>query len=223
LSDFVHSQRVFAAGTDMGLLCCTWPNGGRPAEPILYCDEVWTGIEYQVASHMIYEGMVKEGWQLVKAARNRYDGVARPPFKRNPWNEIECGEHYARPMSSWALLLAMQGYWYDGPQGIIAFDPRWQPDDFRSFFTTAEGWGTFEQKRAARSQTDTLELKYGTATLREIRLGLPKAAARAQVKVVLDGAACAAALRLNGGAAAVRLAQPTLLKAGDRLTVRASW
>jgi len=222
-SEFVHSQRVFASGTDMGLLCCTWPRGGRPAEPILYRDEVWTGIEYQVASHLIYEGMVKEAWQVVKAARNRYDGVARPPFKRNPWNEIECGEHYARPMSSWALLLAAQGYYYDGPQGVIGFDPRWRPQDFRSFFSAARGWGTFEQKRAARSQTDTLKLRYGQASLREIHLRLPRSVSRARVEVKLGHAALAANAHIAGSDAVVRLMKPAAMKAGDTLTVRLAW
>ncbi|UCH35024.1 MAG: hypothetical protein JSV65_01340 [Armatimonadota bacterium] len=220
---FPYTQRVFAWGTDMGLLCCAWPRGGRPADPILYRDEVWTGIEYQVASHMIYEGMVEEAWQIVKAARNRYDGVARPPFKRNPWNEIECGEHYARAMSSWALLLAVQGYYYDGPQGVIAFDPRWRPNDFRSFFSTAEGWGRFEQKRARKSQTDTLELKYGTAVLREIRLRLPASAQQATAEVTLGGNKRRATARVEDGTAVVRLSRPATLRAGDKLTVRLTW
>jgi len=218
--DFAYTQRVFAYGADMGLLCCTWPNGGRPAEPILYRDEVWTGIEYQVASHLIYEGMVNEAWQIVKAARNRYDGVARPPFKRNPWNEIECGEHYARAMSSWSLLLAVQGYYYDGPKGVIGFDPRWKPDSFRSFFTTADGWGILDQTRRKTSQIDTLELKYGTATLREIRLRMKRAVSGLRVEVRLGQAPVAAATEVSGDMVAVRFAQPVALQAGNTLTVR---
>ncbi|MEM2885694.1 MAG: GH116 family glycosyl hydrolase, partial [Thermoproteota archaeon] len=100
LLDHVNCQRVYAINEEAGLLVCTWPKGGRPKSPLVYADEVWTGIEYQVASHMIYEGMVEEALTMVKAARDRYDGE-----KRNPWNEVECGDHYARAMSSWALLL----------------------------------------------------------------------------------------------------------------------
>ena len=76
--------------TKAGLLLCTWPEGGRPALPFPYADEVWTGIEYQVAAHLIYEGWVDEGLQIVEAVRARHDGV-----RRNPWNEVECGNHYA--------------------------------------------------------------------------------------------------------------------------------
>jgi uncharacterized protein (DUF608 family) len=219
-SDFAYTQRVFAYGADMGLLCCTWPKGGRPADPILYRDEVWTGVEYQVASHLIYQGMVNDAWQIVKAARNRYDGVARPPFKRNPWNEIECGEHYARALSSWALLLAAQGYFYDGPRGVIGFDPRWRADGFRSFFTTAQGWGVFDQTRRTTAQTAALELKYGAATLREIRLRTKRAFKRVQARVTLGRAAIAATPQVNGDRVALRFAQPVVLKAGGTLAVR---
>ena len=101
---------------------------GRPAGHVmLYSDEVWTGIEYQVAAHMIYEGMIEEGFAIVKGARDRYDGVSRPPIPRNPWNEIECGGHYARAMSSWSILLALSGYEYDGPPGASASLPGSRP------------------------------------------------------------------------------------------------
>jgi len=172
-SRFSHNQRVFASGTDMGLLQCTWPRGGRPEEPMYYCDECWTGTEYQVAGHLLYLGMAREAAQIVRAARNRYDGVPRPPFRRNPWNEIECGEHYARAMSSWSLLLAAQGYTYDGPAGRLGFAPRLRPENHRSFFSSAQGWGTFAQRRGQSWQTDTITLKYGTLTLRTLALEIP--------------------------------------------------
>ena len=95
-ADFANAQRIYALNDEKGLLLCSWPKGKRPALPFVYSDEVWTGIEYQVAAHLIYEGMVKEGLAIVEAARARYDGT-----RRNPWNEIECGHHYARAMSSW--------------------------------------------------------------------------------------------------------------------------
>src|SRR6185312_893520 len=94
--DFHHNcQRIYALNDEAGVLLCSWPNGGRPSYPFPYADEVWTGIEYQVAAHMIYEGLVSEGLEIVKAVRDRYDGE-----KRNPWDEVECGHHYARAMSS---------------------------------------------------------------------------------------------------------------------------
>ncbi|MDI6784603.1 MAG: GH116 family glycosyl hydrolase, partial [bacterium] len=170
-TEFQHNQRVFAEGTEAGLLCCTWPKGGRPQEPILYCDEVWTGVEYQVAAHLIYEGMLEQGLQLVKGARERYTGI-----KRNPWNEIECGDHYARAMSSWSLLLALSGFIHNGPEGIIGFNPRLNPENFKSFFATATAWGSFYQKRSSKIQLNKIAVVGGTLLLRELRLGIPNSA-----------------------------------------------
>jgi uncharacterized protein (DUF608 family) len=102
--DFSNCQRTYALGDEKGLLLCSWPKGGRPPLPFVYSDEVWTGIEYQVASHLIYEGLLEEGLSIVKAVRDRYDGL-----RRNPWDEVECGHHYARAMSSWGVLLALSG------------------------------------------------------------------------------------------------------------------
>lgn len=62
-------QRTYALGDEAGLLLCTWPHGGRPEFPFVYSDEVWTGIEYQVASHLIFEGFVKEGLDIVRTVR----------------------------------------------------------------------------------------------------------------------------------------------------------
>jgi uncharacterized protein (DUF608 family) len=107
LSDHANPQRIYAVNAEAGLLLATWPHGGRPALPFVYSDEVWCGIEYQVASHLIYEGWVEEGLAVVKGVRDRHTGV-----RRNPWNEFECGNHYSRSMASYALLLAL-GSWDD--------------------------------------------------------------------------------------------------------------
>ena len=141
LTGWKFMPRAFAGAHDKGLIICTWPRGGRPAKVMLYSDEVWTGIEYQVAAHMIYEGFLEEGFSVAKGARDRYDGVPRGPIPRNPWCEIECGGHYARAMSSWSLLLALSGWKYDGPRGELHFVPCYRPENFKSFFTGPEGSG----------------------------------------------------------------------------------
>ena len=145
LTGFRHDPCAFAGDGDKGLLVVTWPKGGRPTPVLLYSDEVWTGIEYHVAAHLIYEGMIEEGLSVVRGARDRYDGVPRKPIERNPWNEIECGGHYARAMSSWSLLTALSGYRYDGPVQTLWFQPHMTPDNFQSFFVAAEGWGSLRQ------------------------------------------------------------------------------
>ena len=178
LTGWPHAPRAFAGAKDKGLIICTWPKGGRPGHVMLYSDEVWTGIEYQVAAHMIYEGLVEEGFAIVKAARDRYDGIPRPPIQRNPWNEIECGGHYARAMSSWSLLLALSGWEYDGPRQSLRFAPCHTPENFKGFFAGPEGWGTLRQAREGQTQRNELRVQEGRLGIAEITLGT-KCGARA--------------------------------------------
>ncbi|MGI5238349.1 GH116 family glycosyl-hydrolase [Dactylosporangium sp. CA-139066] len=135
-----HSvQRTYALGDEAGLVLCSWPRGGRPRIPFVYCDEVWTGIEYQVATHLIYEGLVEEGLRIVRAVRDRHDGR-----RRSPWNEAECGNHYARSLASWGPLLALSGVDYDAPAATLTIRPRLDAPVVRSVFTTGGGWGEAE-------------------------------------------------------------------------------
>lgn len=171
-TNFHHNWRKFAGGNDKGLLICTWPKGRRPANTIPYVDEVWTGVEYQVAAHMLYEGFMEEGLSIVKGARDRYNGEPREPMPRNPWNEIECGGHYARAMSSWSLLTALSGFRYDGPRGILHFSPRHSADNHKSLFTGPEAWGSLKQVRTGKTQRAEIAVVEGALRVKELRLGL---------------------------------------------------
>lgn len=136
LSEHANPQRPgYAMGDDGGLLLCTWPKGGMPSLPFVYSNEVWTGIEYQVASHLILRGMVGKGLEIVRVARDRYDGRSR-----NPFNEYECGHWYARAMSSYALLGTYSGARYDAVEKILYLKPSIK-GDFRAFISTATGYG----------------------------------------------------------------------------------
>jgi non-lysosomal glucosylceramidase len=138
--DLVHGYRVFADGDDSGLLICTWPKGGRPAVPMRYCDEVWTGVEYQVGAHCFMENLFEEGISIVRAVRRRYDGT-----RRNPYNEVECGDHYARAMSGWSLLEAVSGVRWDGARRRVTIGDRVG----RFPFVAGHGWGVIEITRDA--------------------------------------------------------------------------
>jgi hypothetical protein len=118
-----------------GLLLCSWPKGGELSLPFVYSNEVWTGIEYQVASHLILMGCVNEGLDIVRACRDRYDGRIR-----NPFSEIECGHFYARAMASYGLLQALSGARYDAVEKVVYLDPRVR-GDFQAFLSTATGFG----------------------------------------------------------------------------------
>jgi uncharacterized protein (DUF608 family) len=157
-------ERVYADPGEAGLLVCTWPKSRHPGEEgVRYRDEVWTGIEYQVATNMIYEGMTEEALSIIKGVHDRYS-----PEKHNPWNEIECGDHYARAMASWGVLLALEGFDYDGPAKSLGFAPKIQQDHFSGFFTGAEGWGTLEQERTGSRQTNSIHLRMGKLSLQKL-------------------------------------------------------
>ncbi len=140
----VNVQRTYVLNDEAGLVLCTWPHGGRPRFPFVYSDEVWTGIEYQVAAHLVYEGHLEEGLDIIRAVQVRHDGV-----RRNPWNEVECGDHYARSMSSWAVLLALSGMHADLGRGELTFDPVVEASTDPSVFTTVwsagRAWGIYTQ------------------------------------------------------------------------------
>jgi uncharacterized protein (DUF608 family) len=158
----------YAIGDEPGLLLCTWPRGSKPTLPFVYSDEVWTGIEYQVASHLISEGMVDEGLTIVEAVRSRYDGRTR-----NPWNEYECGSYYARAMSSFTLLIALSGFRYAAPTRTLILAPHLETEPFTCFFSTASGWGTLTlcadklEVRLVEGELtmDTLQVTRGSRTI----------------------------------------------------------
>jgi non-lysosomal glucosylceramidase len=211
-------QRWFARPGDAGLFTCTWPKGGRMAEPVLYRDEVWTGTEYQVASALLHEGMIREGLSIVGGIDDRYDGR-----RHNPWNEVECGDHYARAMASWGCLIALSGFVYDGPAGRLGFAPRWQADDFKAFFTAAEGWGTLRQTRQHESQTNSIDVKHGTVRLRELVFELPTGAKQSVARLETNGHTPPHRSVQTGHRVQINLDEPLSVEAGQTLTVHHTW
>ncbi len=155
-TDFHHDYRVFADRDDAGLLICTWPHGGRPEVPVRYCDEVWTGIEYQVAAHCIMEGMVDDGMRLLTALRGRYTGE-----RRNPYNEIECGDHYSRAMAGWSVLDAISGMRYDATNHQFTFMSATGRSGSHLPLMAATGWGSITQEDNADAFRIEMTADYG--------------------------------------------------------------
>jgi hypothetical protein len=153
LSDHVNPQRPgFGSGKDGGLLLCTWPKGDQPSLPFVYSNEVWTGIEYQVASHLMMQGEVEKGLEIVREVRRRYDGTVR-----NPFNEYECGHWYARALSSYALMQGLTGLFYDALDKTLYIHSR-IGDNFQCFLSTETGYGL----AGLRDGEPYLEVVYGT-------------------------------------------------------------
>lgn len=213
LSEHANPQRIYALNDEAGLLLCSWPRGGRPDYPFPYSDEVWCGIEYQVAAHLMYEGFLAEGLSIVKGLRNRHDGE-----RRNPWNEFECGNYYSRSMSSYSTILALSGFHYSAPKKYISFSPLIYKNNFACFFSVDSGWGMYRQMS---DKMATIEIKMGKLSLKQVHL--PFCAEKVEVylagrkiSATIDncpkGDKCDSCLTLT-------FSEPVDIKAGETLNV----
>ena len=167
----VHKpERWFARPGEPGLFTCTWPKSAYITEGVRYRSEVWTGIEYQVASHLMLEGRVREGLEIVRVCRDRYDGRIR-----NPFDEYECGHWYARALSSYGLIQGLTGVRYDAVDKTLYINSR-VGDNFRSFLATATGFGTvglkngkpFVEVKLGRIKIDRVLVSGKEATLAKL-------------------------------------------------------
>jgi uncharacterized protein (DUF608 family) len=190
--------RIYGLNDEAGAVICEWPpEKHKPVIPLPYAEECMHGFEYQAAIHMIQEGMEKEGLDIVRGIRDRYDGE-----KRNPWNEMECGSNYARSMASYALLLVYSGFSFDMTKSEMGFAPI---RNGKYFWSLDNAWGLFEQQR----NNYTLQVLYGEQKLRRLRL--PQA--EHLVKAILDGSPVS--FSIDGSYAVFE--EPVLIRAGQEL------
>jgi uncharacterized protein (DUF608 family) len=200
--DFTHPYRVYADEDDAGLLMCTWPKGGRPDIPTRYCDEVWTGIEYQVAAHCLREDLDDEAWLILRALWTRHDGR-----RRNPYNEIECGDHYARAMAGWSVLEALSGFREDAHSGAIEFRYPSAPGQALPFMASS-GWGVL----VAEEDEIRIECTGGRLDVQSLTInGLPWEPPEIS------------AVRIEAGAALVLRRSDIELRESDRRVTGAAW
>ena len=178
--------RPYALAGDAGMIMCTWPLGGKRNDwekhwQFGYFNECMTGFEHQVASHMIWENKLDYGLSIIKAIHERYGAK-----KRNPYNEIECSDHYSRAMASYGAYIAACGFTYNGPKGQIGFAPKLNPKNFKSAFTSSKGWGSLQQIRTETAQTNTLKMEFGELSVQEIMLELPLTKTAKTIDVTLN-------------------------------------
>jgi hypothetical protein len=198
---------VYADEDDAGLLMCTWPNGGRPEIPTRYCDEVWTGIEYQVAAHCLRENLDDEAWLILRAMWARHDGR-----RRNPYNEIECGDHYARAMAGWSVFEALTGFHEDAHSAALGFR---HPASSGSAlpFLTSSGWGLL----VADEDEVRLDCTGGRVVLRSLTM-LDTPWDPGTIEVSASGASAAVA----DGSLLCRFRTAVTIEAGESLSLRLS-
>lgn len=213
-NDLHRPLRWFVNPGEAGLIVCTWPKSAYLNQGVIYKEEVWTGMEYQVASGMIAEGMVEEGLAMCRAVHDRYH-----PIKRNPYNEVECGDHYARAMASWGVFTALQGFEHHGPKGHIGFAPRIAPGHFISAFTAAEGWGIFAQKREGGAQEDRIEVRWGRLRVKTLAFEFVPGTPVTAVNVTLGDVPVESTFAVNGARVTITLVAEAILTQDQVLNV----
>lgn len=162
MSDHFNNMRSYAMGNEKALLMASWPHGGRPEIPFPYWSEVMTGFEYAAAIGMLYEGMEEEGLEVMQNIRDRYNGS-----KRNPFDEAECGHHYARAMASWSAVLALSGFHYSGVDNTIRFTDR--PGNY--FWSNGSAWGICEIQKEGEELMVDFSLLHGEIELSRFTIG----------------------------------------------------
>ncbi|MEI8288190.1 MAG: GH116 family glycosyl-hydrolase [Verrucomicrobiota bacterium] len=215
------SGRWYAMPGEAGLLMCTFPRrdwdflkscgaGNKNPGFAGYFNECMNGFEYQVAGHMIWEGMVMEGLALTRAVHDRYHAS-----RRNPWNEVECGDHYARSMASYGVYLAACGFEYDGPKAHIGFAPKLTPENFKCAFTSAEGWGSYSQKMESGKWKAEIAVRWGKLKIKTIALE----SAAAAYRVSFGGNKVPVTFTRTEKRVLMTLSQPVEIIAGQILTI----
>ncbi len=158
-----NHMRSYALADEPAMLMASYPRGRRPRRPFPYYNEVMTGFEYTAAVHMLYEGLTADGLKTIAAVRSRYDGR-----RRNPFDEAECGHHYARAMASWAAILALTGFDYCGVDGSMKFAA--SRKRVKWFWSNGRAWGTCEQRPGRGGVQVMLNVLHGELSLRKFTL-----------------------------------------------------
>ena len=157
-----NNMRSYALGDEAALLMASYPKGGRPKIPFPYFSEVMTGFEYTAAIGMLYEGQTDAGLTCIKNIRDRYNGL-----KRSPFDEAECGHHYARAMTSWGAVLALTGFQYSGVNKSMSFQAR----AGNYFWSNGYAYGQVAIQKVATGFSVKLTVLEGDVALERFRLG----------------------------------------------------
>ncbi len=216
--------RWYATAGDAGLLMCTWPKDGQNPKFIghwqyKYFNECMSGFEWQAAAHMIWEGieqpdLLQNGLAISRAIHDRYNAALR-----NPYNEIECSDHYSRSMASYGAFQAACGFEHHGPKGHIGFAPRLSPENFKSAFTAAGAWGSFAQRGDETKMEVELAVKWGQLQLSSLALRATPISNPRSVMVTVGQTDVPASVETLNDGAMVSLAEEQTIAAGDTLKV----
>jgi len=168
--DFKQSPRTFCDARDNGWITGKWDDGKRPQNPLRYTGEAaWSGVLYPFAGLLLVEGLQHQSLQVLEVIRYLYDGT-----RRSPWNEIECGDHYTRCMSAFALFkLAAGNSWTrnDDDTLSLTFNPIMNQSDFKGFFSVGTAWGSYMQCNVHEKRVQ-LSVSYGMLNMSTLNISM---------------------------------------------------
>ena len=211
LEEHDNVERTFALNDEAAMVICDYATAPRPRIPFPYFAEVMTGFEHSTAALMLYSGMVEQGVESIRNIRSRYDGE-----KRNPWDEAECGHHYARAMASWTSVVALSGFHYDGPEASVVAVPRVPHNVFECFWSTGTGWGTFSYRPVSTRGTQvTLRVLAGKLPCRWCEI----TGTGATTSVRSNGRTYSHTIKQSDGRTTFQMEQTLVLAEGSELTL----
>lgn len=212
--------RPYALAGEAGMVMNTNPHnepkpyGENVTWQLGYFHECMSGFEHQVASHMMAEGMTDEALVMTRAIHDRYHAA-----RRNPFNEIECSDHYARAMASYGTFITACGFEYHGPKGYIRFAPKLTPENFKAPFTAAEGWGSYTQQLSDNKQEYMLEIKYGSLQLLQVGVEKPNEQKLNQVFITLGTQKIPAGFQQQGKSVLIQLSKKVVIRENQQLLI----
>ena len=216
----VKPRRFFSLPGEAGTTMCSFPKGssqtGTAKEGVIggYFSEAWTGQEHAVAALMIDRGMIKEGLAIIKAVHDRYGAD-----KRNPYNEVEYGNHYTRAMSGYAPFVSATGFKYHALKQMIGFEPKMNADNFKSAFISGEAWGSYSQKIEGDELNAKIENKFGKLSVKTIELSSPFKVSDVDVSNGGFFGGKSATFTQNGDDVVITLKNAIELEKGDKLKI----
>ncbi len=201
----LHSVLNYCSAPEGYLSNCVWPSG----EPTLIgrhtADQAnwpWSGVEYASASHMVAVGLREEGLRVARAVWDRYERAGLR------FNHVECGGHYCRALSAWALYQALCGFCYNALDESLSLIVG--AEEVRCAITLPTGWGTLHFGDGKL----TLRVTRGNLSLRTIVLMMPNNA-----ELIVSSGSVDDVVEREAGATCVKFAKRVSFAAGDSITL----
>jgi len=198
---------------DFGLRNCSWPRDSywHDVDRDIWVDQAntcWSGVELAFSSFLLYQGFFREAMDVIRTVDDRYREAGLY------FNHQECGGHYFRAMSAWAILNGMLGLSRRGD--ILSFSPNMPEKDFRVFFAMP-GYTAHYISRLNGKAADIRVLS-GECRFRELRLSSRDLTASG-VKVRIDGKRVRADILKKDGRIVVRFGKEQRLAEGQEFSL----